>query len=622
MNKSKKMLILAISVIFIVALLGVTYAWFNYYQEGTNKKLVMGDIYMTYNEGNETLSLSNVFPETAEEARARKDNYLTFTVEGLNTSNKDIYYEIKLNYGASQASPKERFNDKDLRFDLVELDSNGNEVTYLLSAETYESINNQRIWVETIDANTSSQVTKRYKLRMWLKENVVISDTALDKDYPTTGEGSYPNRYASVKVSVYGDLEEKEINKSLYEIMRETAVMDNTTSTFVNASTGIDFSAISGDNNGKGVYTRVGTQNGTYPIMYYRGAVTDNNVKFANKCWKIVRTTDTGGVKLIYNGEYTEQGKCNNTGSSSQITLTENNTSVNTFKFNENTNSPAYVGYMYGTVYEYSTANWTSGAKFGSSFTWDGTNYKLVDATVTTPDATHHYSCNSTDANATCTNLRYVYYGTSTKYYITLTGGDGVEEALAKMQTNTTNSNAKNKIETWYASNMTSYTSKIEDTIYCNDRSAYSLGGWNSNGGSLSETSLNYGAMQRVYVNQSPSIVCSNKNDSFTWKNGNGNQKLQYPVGLLTIDEMVMAGGMSNSNTSYYLTTGEYYWSLSPSYFNYDYAHEFRVVGDGYLSSDYYYSSDILGLRPVVSLKPGTPVVSGTGTVSDPYVIE
>ena len=79
--------------------------------------------------------------------------------------------------------------------------------------------------------------------------------------------------------------------------------MDNIQSEFVSASTGIDFGAISSDTNGKGVYMRAGTENDAYPIVYYRGAVDNNNVVFNNKCWKAVRTTDTGGVKLIYNGE-------------------------------------------------------------------------------------------------------------------------------------------------------------------------------------------------------------------------------------------------------------------------------------------------------------------------------
>ncbi len=37
-----------------------------------------------------------------------------------------------------------------------------------------------------------------------------------------------------------------------------------------------------------------------------------NNVIFANHCWQMIRTTDTGGVRMIYNGEVVD-GKCLNT---------------------------------------------------------------------------------------------------------------------------------------------------------------------------------------------------------------------------------------------------------------------------------------------------------------------
>ena len=72
--------------------------------------------------------------------------------------------------------------------------------------------------------------------------------------------------------------------------------------------------------------------------------------------------------------------------------------------------------------------------------------------------------------------------------------------------------------------------------------------------------------------------------------------------------------------SSFYLTTGQNYWSLSPYYFsNYD-AGEFGVNYSGDV-----YGGDVvggsIGLRPVVSLRPGTPVVSGDGTVVDPYII-
>ena len=37
-----------------------------------------------------------------------------------------------------------------------------------------------------------------------------------------------------------------------------------------------------------------------------------NNIVFANQCWKMIRTTDTGGVRLLYNGEPSTTGSGNN----------------------------------------------------------------------------------------------------------------------------------------------------------------------------------------------------------------------------------------------------------------------------------------------------------------------
>jgi hypothetical protein len=51
-----------------------------------------------------------------------------------------------------------------------------------------------------------------------------------------------------------------------------------------------------------GVYANYDSEGDLYPVYYYRGSVDDNHVLFANKCWLIVRTTETGGVKLLYNG--------------------------------------------------------------------------------------------------------------------------------------------------------------------------------------------------------------------------------------------------------------------------------------------------------------------------------
>ena len=201
----KKKLIILICLVVIV-LLGTSYAWFNYRRESSDQVAVAGDIYLRYNEGIDYLSLPNVYPTTKEEAREQNDNFITFTVKGKNTTDKNVYYEILLKYGDNMESPYTRFNDEDLVFDLIEIDNN--EEIYLLDAVSFNSINNQRIWVDSVIHNTNSEITRTYKLRVWLSERVIISDTELNANY--TAE-NYRYHYASIKLGVSGDLHEKSL---------------------------------------------------------------------------------------------------------------------------------------------------------------------------------------------------------------------------------------------------------------------------------------------------------------------------------------------------------------------------------------------------------------------------
>lgn len=92
------------------------------------------------------------------------------------------------------------------------------------------------------------------------------------------------------------------INKSMNGTVYEgPALYDMVADSSIGLDTDIDFSIAPTDEN-SGVYTRNGTENDQYPVYYYRGNIDNNNLLFANYCWKMVRTTSTGGVKLIYNG--------------------------------------------------------------------------------------------------------------------------------------------------------------------------------------------------------------------------------------------------------------------------------------------------------------------------------
>ena len=461
------------------------------------------------------------------------------------------------------------------------------------------------------DEYPTSPGTGTYYLYIWLDEAESNNNTQ-NKTFNLSLTGVCTNQAPS----------------SIVSTIAENAVLDNTTSTYVTNSNGVQFNAISSNTNGKGVYIRAGTENDAHPIYYYRGAVDNNNVLFAGFCWKIVRTTSTGGTKLIYNGlpSGTNSDQCTNTtGTDTQLASTSG--------FNTNYTSPADVGYMYGTRYTPQSQTMTSITDtymYGTGY--DENTHKLVTANAMNFAGTdwgtyynqlnnNHYTCFNTSGE--CNQVYYIYYTTSTTaYYVQIPSGKTISQMLDEMLTsssNTTDSKIKTTIDTWYAANMTSYTNKLEDTPYCNDRTIYQLNGWSPTGSTTSYLYLApYGRANSTYT---PSLTC-NTNDAFTVNASNGNGKLTYPVGLLTADEIRLGGSKrSTNNSTYYLYTGNDWWSGSPNSFNNSSATEFLVNSTGNLSSGNV--NFARGVRPAVSLKPGTKFASGgTGISTNPYVVE
>ena len=195
---------------------------------------------------------------------------------------------------------------------------------------------------------------------------------------------------------------------------------------------------------------------------------------------------------------------------------------------------------------------------------------------------------------------------------------------------NGTPSTIKTAIDNWYKTTTleTDAATKAlvsQDQIFCNDRSATtsSSGTPGEISGSMStSTTYYYGAYVRLIKNKSPQLKCPTESDKFTSRKSSiGNKALTYPVGLITADEVAMAGGVYNSgnrNSSYYLHTNQYYWLGSPNNFNGGSALGFRVHSSGSLRNHTVNNS--YGARPVVSLSSKAKL-SGNGTYSNPYTV-
>ncbi len=198
--------------------------------------------------------------------------------------------------------------------------------------------------------------------------------------------------------------------------------------------------------------------------------------------------------------------------------------------------------------------------------------------------------------------------------YVGYMYGKTSASTYAETHANVNNSTIKTYLDTWYKNNIkgTNNEQYIADNIFCNDRSFAP-----NNSGTGAGTSYTYYRSHSFNANNNKMMLtCPQKNDAFTVNDtSKGNGALTYGVGLVTVDEIVLAGYWGY-NSNYYLYSGGGYWTMSPDSFDVSYANEYYVSISGVSSS--FGVKDFNDARPVVNLKSEV-LLQGTGTASDPY---
>ena len=290
-------------------------------------------------------------------------------------------------------------------------------------------------------------------------------------------------------------------------------------------------------------------------------------------------------------------------------------------------------------LFDLDAAQSDAGISFGSTSQADGTNglYYTSDTTKTENGEVVYYYRGAVENNYLVFgnycwrivrtvedgSVRLRYGGTPTQNGDTYTcpqTGTAVNIASSQAYNTSTNNKSyvnyktsaiRTVVENWYRDNIwknganTKVTNLIADTPYCNDMSEPTT------------TNL-FGAHDRLYTNKSPQYKCPSSAYGYTVAKGD----ITYPVGLLTADEVSYAGGVYNQvNFSYYLNTGQVYWTMSPYYFYSSGASVFRVAVMGNLIDGAVDDTTARVAVPAVSLKPEATVKRGTGAYNDPYVI-
>ena len=600
---NKQHMTLVFGIICAVGLLGVgiSYAWWrlSFVQDKANTAVSKCLKLELANQSNE-INLTNMYPISDEEGRALTP--FTFTLK--NTCSMAAKYTLNL----------EMLEGTTLNSNYLAVLVNNKDIKLLSSYNTATTVVKGSTESRTFDTGTLiPNMSKDYSISIWMDKSVTLSDDSQNKVFKS-------------KVVVDAVATETAMEKIIASVDTTgkcpTINSDGTVNvTSVEATDGYVCSAPDA----------YGTS------YYYRGNVTNNYVKFADKYWRIIRINGDGTVRVIYdgtsahtNGESSTDRQIGESAFNHYWKKNNIQEATNSYVYNDN----AGVGYMYGnrdaiveaTEY-YSSISFTNTNTYyiAKEYNYDATTDKFtlkdpiaVLGSDLTTDYIGYYTFGSTSASDSSYELRKIFGVTagdssaSVKYGYVRYGTSSKEVA----QTNTNSSDIKVYLDTWYQTNISGTENEqyLADNIFCNDRSFSS-----SNSGTGAGVSKTYYNWYNWHASKS-NLKCPQKNDAFTVSDTtNGNGALTYPIGLITTDEAVLAGGWSSSNSGYYLYSGSWYWASSPSYFNGDRAFVRGVYSNGGANNyGRVYFND--GVRPVFNLKAEI-LLQGSGTATDPYRI-
>ncbi len=618
-NKSRLKIYYSL-LITIICIIGVSFAWFRLYLSQTeNNTLASRTCFSTtLTEDTSKISLTDAFPITDEDGL--KQTPFTFTIKNNCNSYVKVYITIDSTYRESTDTSYLKDN-----YMKVNISSKGTTASksVILGSQTLTDLENDRKGYIIVSTGLKANEEKSYDLRIWM-DSAVTTEQGLNKNWsgkivvvssasngPTFAETILANNEVKAPLTTPGkevsahtkddiadtSTESVDTTEQAYYFTYGTGWKANgskfdltgaavTSDTYANSYSSLvgkylvasypsgtgsrTAGAMKTTTNLSGVYYVVratsrsyvykqitSNKNTTEALLasveddygtsyYFRGAVKNNYVEFANKCWRIVRIVGDGSVKLVLHNDNTAgaANPCSSANNNTNAAFAHFNGTTYLSDFNSNIGDNASIGLMYGTP---------------------GSN------------------------------------------------------DYASTHANTNKSTILTNLETWYTNNLVTYTDKLSDTIWCNDKSTET----GALGYGLKGTY--YSAASRVRAGK-PSLKCSNDNNNgklskFTVSdttNGNGN--LTYKIGLLTADEIMFAGfknSVSNSSTYLQENANNEWWTLSPL--------EFSEVTGTYLCA---VQVDMFGggvsniaVRPAISLVSSTTISSGTGTSEDPYVV-
>ena len=462
----KRMLILCIMLAVVLMITGVSYAVFTNYSSQTDANTLAASCMDLEFNGQNEINLLNTYP--ISEGEALEQTPYTFTIKNK-CDNYIEYYVI-----ASVISTTNKIDSKYVKVSLLgDNDLNGTVINTLESISTPQSLSKYNITENYIlkrGDGISKDESRTFNFRMWLDSNnkdiwtkediegkdyqikisvvgtvktrpkddlyvAALIDGVESSTFPTTDKYT-----ASVECTRNG--KKIDANESITwngtKWILTTAISDGNVRCNATFRTPNFAETILADNETRTPITTPGAavstadeallasaedDNGT--SYYFRGAVTNNYVEFANKCWRIVRVGGDGSVKLILHNDNPTGAvnPCDSANNSTSAAFARYSGTTYTSSFNENYDDNAYVGFKYGTIgasdYASAHANTNKSTILTNLETWYNNNLTAYESVITDT-----VWCND-KTNVTDTmfnpysysNVNGLGYGTNKTYY-------------------------------------------------------------------------------------------------------------------------------------------------------------------------------------------------------------
>ena len=350
MDKQLKKIYLYVGIFVAIIFIGATYAFFTAGMSSENSTTVRADagtMKITY-DGGKDINLAGIYPK--DDVWATK----TITVTGNNTTDAEMYYKLTLVVDSNTFK-----TDDPLQYELVSTNTSTN-------GEVIPTISKTDI------TGTSIELGKGH----FVKANNAKHTYLLKIYYPRKVTSQNANQGAAFSAHV----EITSAKAPTVSNLAETILANNEVKTPI-TTPGAAISTAE-----EALLASAEDDYGT--SYYFRGAVKNNYVEFANKCWRIVRISGDGSVKLILHNDNKAgvANPCDAANNSASAAFARYSGTTYTSAFNTNYNDNAYVGFKFGTVgaidYASTHANTNNSTILTKLETWYNNNLKTYESVI------------------------------------------------------------------------------------------------------------------------------------------------------------------------------------------------------------------------------------------------